>query len=987
MLSSLGMRGTLGDGLRGPGISMQDPYGEGFAKELGMLLREQTIRETSERERELHLYRSGSAPPSVEGSLAAVGGLFQSGLGSNVNAKLDNGLMSEDEIRSDPAYLDYYYSHVNLNPRLPPPLLSREDWRFAQRLQAGTAHGGIGDRRKFRSFDDGNSKSLFSLQPVLPTHKEENESSELDKLSPRGLARQSSAEWVEGGTDGLIGLSTGGLGSRRKSFADFLQEDLGRSTPVSGHYSRPPSRAAHDGDIDQVAAAAEAQLAQLHNASLSPLTASEVAIVEGLRSRSATPGLARVQSLGTQSSQSFAAAVGASLSRNPTPDPQLVRAGLASHCPTAKVGRFGVTDKQNIVNHDPFNAFSTESAELVSALSGLNLSPNVEEHGHVKSQLQQEKIESQNHIFHHQSSQNPNPQHSHLGKSQAELAQPPVLTQAVQQSYAGLNQSSRGQTDIHMPSITSQDQVEGIHLYQQSASLTPNLYAAVSVASAAGVSNVEGSNGHYQNPHLSNACAPNFGISGYPVNSMLSPSMMASYPAPGNLPPTFDNVAAAAAIAAASMDSRTVPSSLPGGTSGGNVDLQNFYRLNAQMGAGLQMPIMDPLYIQYLQRTAEYAARMAVGLDDTSMPRNYVGGSYVDLLEFQKAYLGALFAQQKSQYGMPYLGKGGNPNAGYYGNPSLGFVMPYQGSPIGSPVLPGSPMATVTPPMRHNERSPRILSGAKNLSGGITGSWQLENGGDKEEHYGASLLEEFKNNKNRCFELSEITGHVVEFSADQIGSRFIQQKLETASLEEKNMVFQEIFPQALNLMTDVFGNYVLQKFFEHGTAKQRRDLANLLSGHVLALSLQMYGCRVIQKEFVHAPWEVQHTSLLFDLAGKPIENYSISLRPNPSQRLETIIVNILSATPRSRVFLLFYFLELGERLSLLLSDFFGEVLEEEAPTIVVAEGATFSRLYYMIGVVEEGRTRLENCQCASSSSCAFDSIGLLHQEWNKVAAP
>eukprot|EP01018_Ginkgo_biloba_P038595 Gb_30233 [translate_table: standard] len=53
---------------------------------------------------------------------------------------------------------------------------------------------------------------LAALERVLPTHKEENESSELEKLSPRGLARQSSAEWVEGGTDGLIGLSRGGLG-------------------------------------------------------------------------------------------------------------------------------------------------------------------------------------------------------------------------------------------------------------------------------------------------------------------------------------------------------------------------------------------------------------------------------------------------------------------------------------------------------------------------------------------------------------------------------------------------------------------------------------------------------------------------------------------------------------------------------------------------------------------------------------------------------
>lgn len=50
-------------------------------------------------------------------------------------------------------------------------------------------------------------------------------------------------------------------------------------------------------------------------------------------------------------------------------------------------------------------------------------------------------------------------------------------------------------------------------------------------------------------------------------------------------------------------------------------------------------------------------------------------------------------------------------------------------------------------------------------------------------------------------------------SADQYGSRFIQQKLETATADEKNMVFNEIMPQALSLMTDVFGNYVIQKVF------------------------------------------------------------------------------------------------------------------------------------------------------------------------------
>jgi pumilio RNA-binding family len=65
---------------------------------------------------------------------------------------------------------------------------------------------------------------------------------------------------------------------------------------------------------------------------------------------------------------------------------------------------------------------------------------------------------------------------------------------------------------------------------------------------------------------------------------------------------------------------------------------------------------------------------------------------------------------------------------------------------------------------------------------------------------------------------------VVEFSQDQHGSRFIQQKLERASPSDKQIVFEEISPSAYSLMTDVFGNYVIQKFFEYGTPEQKGAL-------------------------------------------------------------------------------------------------------------------------------------------------------------------
>lgn len=197
-------------------------FGDEFEKEIGMLLREQRRQEVDDRESELNIFRSGSAPPTVEGSLNAVGGLFAAGGGGGGGGAAafsdfpgaKNGFASEEELRSDPAYLQYYYSNVNLNPRLPPPLLSKEDWRFAQRMKGGGSSvlGGIGDRRKVNRADDASQRSLFSMPPGFNSRKQESEV-EPDKV--RG-----SAEW---GVDGLIGLPGLGLGNKQKSLAEIFQ--------------------------------------------------------------------------------------------------------------------------------------------------------------------------------------------------------------------------------------------------------------------------------------------------------------------------------------------------------------------------------------------------------------------------------------------------------------------------------------------------------------------------------------------------------------------------------------------------------------------------------------------------------------------------------------------------------------------------------------------------------------------------------------------
>lgn len=115
---------------------------------------------------------------------------------------------------------------------------------------------------------------------------------------------------------------------------------------------------------------------------------------------------------------------------------------------------------------------------------------------------------------------------------------------------------------------------------------------------------------------------------------------------------------------------------------------------------------------------------------------------------------------------------------------------------------------------------------------------------------------------------------MVEFSGDQHGSRFIQQKLETANSDEKEQVFREIQPNCLQLMTDVFGNYVVQKLFEHGNQTQKKILANQMKSHVLTLSTQMYGCRVVQKVSTPRP----HRLAREDYANTYCRLWNISLR-------------------------------------------------------------------------------------------------------------
>ncbi|XP_028788982.1 pumilio homolog 4 isoform X2 [Neltuma alba] len=719
--------------------------------ELERILQEQRNPQLIYQERDLNIFRSGSAPPTVEGSLSAVGGLLRNSDIGLINCRSSNngGLLTEDELRSHPSYLSYYYSHENNNPRLPPPLVSKEDWRVAQRFQAGgSSFEGFGDWRK-KLGANGNSASLFSMQPGVSVQQAENDLMELRKSSSRNLSGQNSAQWIDRTTDGLVRMTGGSLGVRRKSFADILQEGLDQPVSMSG----------------------------LCNGAKS---------LECFHSAAATSGLDGLQNHGVMVSHAFASAVGSSLSRGTTPEPQVIGVPLGSALsPCAGASNVGFVEN-NVVGLSAQKGHSssmTELAEMMSSLSSMNLSNSrhAEQDSLLQSRLQKE-----------------------IGN------QPDLLLRTISNGN-NLELPRHNDMVMNLNAMTSNEQASIMKRSASSASIHSKVHS---------IGNV----------HHARSSLPSMDVAGH---------VHGAYPVNSNLAAVYKN---------------HIDTALRDQGDGKSLDA-----LGNQIGPDLHSSTVDPCFIQRVRQGSDYFMH---GPGDLSQVRNFSDTSHGDFEGLQKAYLETLLSQQKQQYELSLLAKSGFLNYGFYGSQPCGLGIPYSGKQIANSLLPCRGSGN---PLFENANASQLDSMVKSSIGGSVGSCHSDIGYSTEGRFVSSLLDEFKN-KARSFELSDIVGHVVQFSTDQYGSRFIQQKLETAAAEEKMKIFPEMIPHARTLMTDVFGNYVIQKFFEYGTESQRIELVSQLTGHVLPLSLQMYGCRVIQKALEVVDVEHQ-TQMVSELDG------------------------------------------------------------------------------------------------------------------------
>ncbi|RKP34971.1 armadillo-type protein [Dimargaris cristalligena] len=82
---------------------------------------------------------------------------------------------------------------------------------------------------------------------------------------------------------------------------------------------------------------------------------------------------------------------------------------------------------------------------------------------------------------------------------------------------------------------------------------------------------------------------------------------------------------------------------------------------------------------------------------------------------------------------------------------------------------------------------------------------------------------------------------------DQHGCRFLQKQLEESPEKNVPVIFKEVFPHFVELMTDPFGNYLCQKLVEYCNDEQRTQIVDIVASELINISLNMHGTRAVQK--------------------------------------------------------------------------------------------------------------------------------------------
>lgn len=217
----------------------------------------------------------------------------------------------------------------------------------------------------------------------------------------------------------------------------------------------------------------------------------------------------------------------------------------------------------------------------------------------------------------------------------------------------------------------------------------------------------------------------------------------------------------------------------------------------------------------------------------------------------------------------PYMFPGMDPSAGFAGgmHPAMAPMMMYPGGMHPSMPHVGSPLAhhafggkSQPRPAVPGHLQPKQQQRKR---GGKPKGKDRATSPDTKEDSALSAprspeLNELRNQGgNAHFSIPQLLPLVAEFAQDQIGARYLVNRLDDGNAVDRQEILEAILPVSGVLAGDVSGNNVIQKYFDIGTTEQKKQLTVAMLPEMIKLSTETYGCRVVQKAIQHVPRETQ----------------------------------------------------------------------------------------------------------------------------------
>jgi hypothetical protein len=126
-----------------------------------------------------------------------------------------------------------------------------------------------------------------------------------------------------------------------------------------------------------------------------------------------------------------------------------------------------------------------------------------------------------------------------------------------------------------------------------------------------------------------------------------------------------------------------------------------------------------------------------------------------------------------------------------------------------------------------------------------------------------SILIDTTASRYQNVELSTVRHEIYLMCKDQHGCRFLQKKVEEGNAEDLAVIFEEILPNMVELMTDPFGNYLCQKLLEHCNDAQRTAMIRKASPDILRIAMNQHGTRALQKMIEYLTTK-EHIAILIE---------------------------------------------------------------------------------------------------------------------------